>query len=150
MRPGLTMTITLAVALGLGCRGLDLDQKHVVTWMDSKNEPPAIDVSGVWESTASYWSGGWGSGTWTQHGAQVTGLLGPYTIEGRVSGNRVFAMILSNNRVYYTAIMELTRTGGISGMAVAKYLADAPEARTAERAPIVLVRPAAPAGATSP
>jgi len=151
MRLGTTAMLALALTfLGIGCRGMNFDQKDVINWMDSKTEAPTIDVSGIWESPSSLWSGGWGGGVWTQQGAQVVGNLGPYTIEGKVSGNRVFAMILSSNRVYYTAIMELTKTGGISGMAVSQYLADAPEARTAERSPIVLVHPAPPPNGTMP
>lgn len=99
-----------------------------------------MDVSGAWESTSPFMAGGWGNASLVQMGSKVSGTLGLYTVEGRVAGKQIFLMILSNGQVYYTAILEPTKDGGIAGMAVSKILADDPEAKLAERAPISLVR----------
>lgn len=138
--------IVLALALGAGCRAPGLDPTIATTWLDGKKDVPALDVSGAWESTANYLAGGWGSGVWIQKGAQVTGTLGPYTIEGRVSGKKLYLLILTDGRVHYTAVIEGTADGALLGTAVRKELADADtaEARLADKAPISLVRPARP------
>jgi hypothetical protein len=85
-------------------------------------------------------AGGWGNANWVQTGSRVIGTLGPYSVEGRVSGKQFFALILSGGRVHYTAILEMTKEGGIAGTAVSNKLADDPEAKFSERAPIILVR----------
>ncbi len=101
-----------------------------------------MDVSGMWESSNHYMAGGWGSGAWVQTGAKVIGNLGPYTLEGKVSGKKLYLLILSGGKVYYTAILDTTKEGGLAGAAVSSLLADDPEARFAEQSPVLLVRPA--------
>ena len=146
MHPGFTgkIVLGLGLALALGCRPPGLDPKLVTGWLDSKTEPVAMDVSGDWESVASYMAGGWGSGAWVQKGNQVTGSLGPYLLDGRVAGNKLYAMIQSGERIYYTAVLEFTGNGRLAGMAYPKDLADAEHPSLENRAPILLVRPAKP------
>lgn len=138
--------IVFALALGAGCRAPGLDPTVATTWLDTKTEAPQINVAGSWESKANLWAGGWGSGVWVQQGAKVSGSLGLYTIEGRVSGTKLYALFLSDGRVHYTAVLELTPEGALTGTAVRKQVADADtmETRMADKAGISLVRPAKP------
>ena len=138
MRPISTVIIMVLSLLIVSCSSLS--QRQVVTWMDSKSEPPEINVSGSWESVNSIFAGGWGYANLTQSGSQVIGTLGMYTVEGRVAGKKLFLMILSGSRVYYTAMMEPTKEDTLSGMAFSKALADTPESRYTDRAQILLVR----------
>ena len=135
--------IVLALALGAGCRAPGLDPTVATTWLDTKTEAPQINVAGSWESTANYLQGGWGSGVFAQNGAKVSGSLGPYTIDGRVSGKKLYALILTDGYVHYTAVIELTPEGALTGTAVRKQVADAdtPETRLADKSGISLVRP---------
>lgn len=143
MRLRSTTLLVLALAVGAGCRAPGVDPSVATSWLDSKKEAPALNVAGSWESTAAYMSGGWGSGVWVQDGARVSGSLGPFTIEGRVSGHKLYALILTAGVAQYTAIIEQTPEGGLTGTAVRKELADADtqEAKLADKAPISLVRP---------
>jgi len=135
----------LATATALGLLGLacapGLTKGQVVSWMDAKAGTPDLEVAGSWESPNSYLLGGWGSGTWIQKGSLVSGTLGPYNIEGRVVGKKVYLAIFNGERIYFTAILEPTKEGGLGGMAISKALADAEGARMTENAPIALVRP---------
>lgn len=123
------------------CTKPNLNQNIAIAWIDSKNSDPLFDITGSWQSTAHYMAGGWGNGSFFQKSGRINGTLGPYSIEGRISGKQIFMLILSGNRVDYTAILEPTTDGGIAGVAVSRMLADSPEARLAERMPIHLVRP---------
>ena len=130
--------IIVLAFLTVSCSGLT--QHEVITWMDTKTEPPGFNVSGSWQSVNGMLNGGWGNASLTQSEAQVSGTLGLYTVEGRVAGRKLYLMILSGNRVYYTATLEPGKGNTLTGMAYAKILPDDPEARYAERAPIQLVR----------
>jgi hypothetical protein len=138
--------IALGLALGLGCRRPpEFEQQAATTWLDSHTEPGTFDVSGEWESTAFYLAGGWGSGTWIQNDNQVKGNLGLYIINGRVSGQKLYMLISSGNRVYYTALLEPTKDGGLLvGMAYPNQLADAKDLRLTDQVPVSLRRPSKP------
>ena len=120
-----TAILIILSLLTMSCS--NLSQRQVTTWMDSKSEPPEINVSGSWQSVNSLFTGGWGNAVLTQNESQVNGTLGLYTVEGRVAGKKLFLMILSGNRVYYTAMIEPTKEGTLSGMAYSKILPDDPE-----------------------
>jgi len=139
-----TLSTGLALSVLLvGCAAPALDQRQVISWLDAKTEAPDLEVAGAWESVNGFMSGGWGNASLVQNGAKVTGTLGLYTVDGKIAGKKLYAMILSGNKVFYTVILEPTKDGALAGTAVAKVLADDPEARTAERAPIQLLRPKA-------
>jgi hypothetical protein len=90
-------------------------------------------------------AGGWGSGTWIQNDNQVKGNLGLYIINGRVSGQKLYMLISSGNRVYYTALLEPTKDGGLLvGMAYPNQLADAKDLRLTDQVPVSLRRPSKP------
>jgi len=131
---------TCLAASFIACTNPNLDQ--AVKWMDAQQkEAPVVDVSGAWESASGFMTGGWGYGQFSQSGAKVIGSIGMYTLEGRVSGKRVFATISSGKRVYYLAEMELDSKGTLAGVATRKAIPGSPDSMTAEKAPIILVRP---------
>ena len=137
----LSTGLALAAVL-MACAAPTVDQQRTISWLDSKTGASDLDVSGAWESANSFLTGGWGNATWVQTGQRVSGTLGiNYTIVGKVVGKQLYLIILSGGRVYYTAILEPTKDGGLSGMAIAKMVADDPEARTADHTAIELVRP---------
>jgi hypothetical protein len=115
-------------------------QAQALSWLDAKAGAADLDVAGAWESTASYFAGGWGSGTFSQTGNKVVGTLGPYSIEGRIAGKQFYVVFLSGAKVYYTAILALDKDGALNGTAIGKALADAPDAASEERAAVILVR----------
>lgn len=131
-------TILVLSLLMMSCS--TLSQQQVATWIDSKTEAPELNVAGSWQSVVSMFAGGWGNASLIQSGPQVNGTLGLYTVEGRVAGKKLYLMILSGNRVYYTAVIEQNKEGALSGMAYSKILPDDPQSRYADRAPIALVR----------
>jgi len=141
MRLSTLSTGLILCALLVSCAPPSIDPRQGFAWLDSKSGEAEMDLSGSWESVDPFVSGGWGNGSLLQKGTQVSGSLGLYSIEGKVIGKKVYVMILSGGRVYYTSILEPTPEGGLSGLAVARMLADDPEARFAEHAPIRLVRP---------
>ena len=144
MRSRSLIPVVLGLALALGCRAPGLDPQRVDTWLDSKTEPADMDVSGSWESVADYLAGGWGSGEWVQKDSRVTGTLGPYVLDGRVSGRKLYARIQSGSRIYYTAVLAFAEDGRLSGMAYGKDLADAEQPNPEDHAPVLLRRPGTP------
>jgi hypothetical protein len=135
------MVSTIALTLlGIACAAPSLTHEQATTWLDARAGASRLDVDGAWESTASFVAGGWGDANWIQKGSRVDGTLGLYQVQGRVNGQKLYLVILSNGRVYYTAILEPAKGGGLRGAAVAAALADAPEAAQKEHAPIALVR----------
>jgi hypothetical protein len=132
------LCLLAAFTLSVSCGGLG--RGEVVAWMDAKTEAPTANFAGSWESLNSYMNGGWGSGTWVQTGARVTGNLGLFGIDGKVAGKKLYIMILNGSKPAYTAILELKEDGKLEGLAFPKVLADSPEARTAQPAPVVLVK----------
>ncbi|WP_005036010.1 hypothetical protein [Holophaga foetida] len=130
----------LSLLLFTGCMAPQLDTKTALTWLDSADQAPAIDVGGHWESVRPFMAGGWGSGDWVQSGARVMGSLGLYNVEGRVSGRKLYLVLSSMRRVHYTAVLEPAADGSLQGLATGKALPDSPESRTAEHCPMALQR----------
>ena len=110
------------------------------SWAASQAEPASINIAGFWESKLSYFAGGWGYADITQTGSEFHGTLGSYTIEGKISGKKIYAIIMSRGSVYYTAILELDAQGDMVGMAFRKALPAATAAKSTEHAPFHLVR----------
>lgn len=78
-------------------------------WLGSFNQPAELKVTGTWASLE------WGEGSLKQTGRKVTGTLGNYAVNGVVSGSKVYLQFLSDNWVYYSAVLERTPAGVLSG-----------------------------------
>jgi len=136
---------TLALALGGFACTAGLTNDQVITWLDAKAGAPDLNVGGDWDSVKPFYAGGWGSGSWEQKGAKVTGALGLYSVEGRVVGKKLYLALFSNGKVYYTVVLEPTKTGGLTGLAASGLLADDESSRLQDRTPMELARAEAPA-----
>lgn len=134
-----TLALSL-VSLSLLACCQRLDTGYAREWVQAPTAPSTLDLAGTWESTKPYMAGGWGSADLTQTGTRFHGTLGPFTLEGKVAGTKVYTLFLSGGRVYYTAILELDAKGDLVGQAIANALPDSPEAARAEHAPVHLVR----------
>ena len=105
-------SLVLAGVVGtfyLGCGGRAITRTEGDAWLSRHDDRPAIDISGIWESEE------WGRGTFAQEGAEVSGSLGGYPIFGRVSGKRVYLLIMSGSQVRYTAHLIATGSSLLSG-----------------------------------
>jgi len=129
-----TAAVLLLVMMLSSCGGLTI--KDTDRWLENKNSPSTIDMTGEWDSGGS-WAGGWGTGRFIQDGRNFSGTLGSYYAEGTVSGDHVYMVIYSRKKVYYTAILKQT-DDSYMGKAVYETLADDREARHAQSYPIVL------------
>ena len=126
---------------GISCGG-GLGTGQVITWLDAKTAAPDLEVGGSWDSVKPFIAGGWGNGVWSQKDGKVTGSLGLYSLEGRVAGRKVYLALTIQGKIYFTAVLEATKDGGLTGMAVAKALADEP-GRLQDTVPMELMRPVA-------
>ncbi len=129
-----TAAVLLLVMMLASCGGLT--RKDTGRWLESKNSPSTIDMTGEWYSGGS-WAGGWGTGKFIQDGRNFSGTLGLYYAEGTVSGDHVYMVIYSGKTVYYTAILKQA-DDGFMGKAVYVTLADDKKAQYAQSYPIVL------------
>lgn len=142
MSPTARLALAGLMLLTVSC-AQPLSRVQAVTWLDAKTEAPDLQVAGPWESVLPFMSGGWGYANWIQTGAEVRGELGLYSVQGRVAGKTLYLVLSSGHRVAYTAILKPTATGGLSGVAVGRALADAVPPGPSDQAPLDLVRRAA-------
>ena len=136
------LTILGLSILGVSC-SKGLTKAEVTPWLEARSAAPDLDVAGAWDSVRPYLAGGWGPAVWVQSGAQVTGTLGPLDAQGRVAGRKLFLALSSRGQVTWTAVLEPTKDGGLTGFAVAKALAKDPTDATQEHTPLELMRPVA-------
>ncbi|MFP4039020.1 MAG: hypothetical protein ACLFS7_00640 [Desulfosudaceae bacterium] len=68
----------------------------------------SINIEGRWQDVKADPNNpfGWGKGLFEQEGNRVTGSLGDYKIEGKVSGDTAYLVFLSGGEVYYTTRLE--------------------------------------------
>jgi hypothetical protein len=78
-------------------------------WLDSKTDKPEINVSGIWISNE------WGEATFKQEGNKVTGMLGDYQVKGVVSGNSIYLLMYSKDKIDYTADLKSQGNETIEG-----------------------------------
>ncbi len=71
-------------------------------WLASKTDKPETDVSGTWYSPE------WGEATLKQEGKDITGTLGDYPVKGVASGNGLYLMMYSGDKVHYFAELRAT------------------------------------------
>jgi hypothetical protein len=69
-------------------------------WLDSKNDRPEIDISGVWASPE------WGAAIFKQEGKDISGVLGDYPVKGVVSGDRIYLLMHAADSVDYFAELK--------------------------------------------
>ena len=80
-------------------------------WLDTKTAQPEIDVSGIWNSPE------WGSeAKFKQKGNEVTGTLGGYPVRGVVSGNRLYLLMYSAEKIHYSADLKTSDQNTLTGV----------------------------------
>jgi hypothetical protein len=84
------------------------------TWLDSKKDNPAINVSGTWTSPE------WGSARLKQEDRNVSGALGDYPVKGVVSGDTLYLLMYSGSKVDYSAELKALDNNTLKG-SYAKY-----------------------------
>ena len=84
-------------------------------WLVSKTDKPEMDVSGIWASPE------WGTTTLKQEGNRVTGMLGDYPVKGVVSGNSLYLIMYSGDRVHYFAELKAADKNTFKGLYSDKY-----------------------------
>jgi hypothetical protein len=84
-------------------------------WLDSKNDRPEINISGVWTSPE------WGIAIFKQDGKNVTGMLGDYPVRGVVSGNSISLLMYHDDGVYYFAELKALDNNTFKGFYSLKY-----------------------------
>ena len=99
-------------------------------WLASKTDKPAMDVSGAWSSPE------WGVANLKQEAKNITGALGDYPVKGVVSGDDLYLLMYSGDKVHYFAELKATDKNTFEGLYSAKY-GTIDEARNAP----VLTRP---------
>ena len=109
---GIALVVTSALFL-LSCVGTTVTQGE--NWLASKTDKPEMNVSGTWLSPE------WGDATLTQEGKEITGMLGDYPVRGIASGNGLYLMMYSGDKVHYYAELKATDKSTFKGLYSAKY-----------------------------
>ena len=84
-------------------------------WLASKTAKPDMDVSGVWSSPE------WGSANFKQEGRNITGTLGDYPVKGVVSGNDLYLLMYSGDKIHYFAELKTVDKKTFKGLYSEKY-----------------------------
>jgi hypothetical protein len=70
-------------------------------WLDSKNDRPEINISGIWVSPE------WGVTILKQEKKDIVGAVGDYPVIGVVSGNSIYLlMFYEDDSVHYFAELK--------------------------------------------
>lgn len=99
-------------------------------WLASKTDKPEIDVSGAWSSPE------WGVANLKQEGKNITGTLGDYPVKGVASGNDLYLLMYSGDKIHYFAELKAADKNTFKGLYSTKY-SNIDEAKNAP----VLTRP---------
>jgi hypothetical protein len=84
-------------------------------WLASKTAKPDVDVSGAWSSPE------WDTATLKQEGKNVTGTVGDYPVKGVVSGNDLYLVMYSGDKVHYFAELKAADKNTFKGLYSEKY-----------------------------
>ena len=117
MRKIESLPIIICLTYLFACAFASLKQEEIPNWLSeiSANEPPAINVTGKWYDPNGNPVFGWGEGYLRQNQNNISGAIGNYIIEGRVSSKKVYLVFLSGGKVYYTARLEMFEDGVLNG-----------------------------------
>ena len=103
--------IVCVIILGLLLTSCGVPMARGLKWLDTKTAQPEIDVSGIWNSPE------WGSeAKFEQKGNEVTGTLGGYPVRGVVSGNRLYLLMYSGEKIHYSADLKTSDQNTLTGV----------------------------------
>jgi hypothetical protein len=109
----LGIVVIMSYALLLEACGVSMTKGE--NWLASKTEKPAIDVSGAWYSPE------WGASNFKQQGKDVTGMLGDYPVKGVVSGDDLYLLMYSGDKIHYFAELKASDKNAFKGLYSEKY-----------------------------
>ena len=109
----LGIVLIMSAALLLQSCGVPMTKGE--SWLASKTDKPEMNVSGTWLSPE------WGDATLNQEGKDITGMLGDYPVKGVASGNGLYLMMYSGDKVHYYAELKATDKSTFKGLYSAKY-----------------------------
>jgi hypothetical protein len=79
-------------------------------WLDSKNDRPEINISGIWASPE------WGAVILKQEKKDIVGVVGDYPVRGVVSGNSIYLLMLyKDDSVHYFAELKASDNNTFKG-----------------------------------
>jgi hypothetical protein len=107
-------------------------------WLASKTVKPDMDVSGTWYSEE------WGSANLKQEEKNITGMLGDYPVKGVASGNDLYLLMYSGDKIHYFAELKATDKNTFKGLYSEKYgIFDEAKNAPALKRPMSLIKAAA-------
>jgi hypothetical protein len=92
--------VILVITFGLFLISCGVAMTKGQNWLDSKKDNPEINISGAWTSSE------WGAASFKQENRNVEGVLGDYPVKGVVSGNSIYLLMYSGNKVDYSAELK--------------------------------------------
>lgn len=84
-------------------------------WLASKTEKTEMNVSGSWMSPE------WGDAKLVQQGQNITGTLGDYPVKGTVSGNDLYMLMYSGDKIHYFAELRAADKNTFKGLYSEKF-----------------------------
>jgi hypothetical protein len=109
----LGIVLIMGAALFLQSCGVPMTKGE--NWLASKTDKPEMNVSGTWSSPE------WGDATLKQEGKDITGMLGDYPVKGVASGNGLYLMMYSGDKVHYFAELKAADKSTFKGLYSEKY-----------------------------
>jgi len=107
--------IVLIVSSALFLQSCGVPMTKGEFWLASKTVKPEMNVSGTWSSPE------WGDAILKQEGRDITGTLGDYPVKGVASGNALYLMMYSGDKVHYFAELRAADKNTFKGLYSEKY-----------------------------
>lgn len=107
--------IVLIVSAALCLQACGVSMIKGENWLASKTDKTEMNVSGSWMSPE------WGDGKLIQQGKNVTGTLGDYPVKGVVSGNDLYLLMYSGDKIHYFAELKAADKNTFKGLYSEKY-----------------------------
>lgn len=92
----------LLLASLIGCMRAPLSIYPAKYWLNTKTGPAAVNINGQRNA------GEWGEAYFYQKDKMVSGLIGGYTVEGVVEGEKLYLVISANGTFQYHAILQMS------------------------------------------
>lgn len=108
----------------VSCAGVPMVEG--VKWLNSKQDKPEINISGTWQSLE------WGAAVFKQNEKEVNGTLGDYPAKGVVSGNSVYLLMYSGEKIDYFAELKAVDNNTLKGSYSKYHIVDEPQSKDRE------------------
>jgi hypothetical protein len=107
--------IVLIVSTAICLQACGVSMIKGENWLASKTAKPDVDVSGTWYSQE------WGSANLKQEGKNITGMFGDYPVKGVASGNDLYLLMYSGDKIHYFAELKAADKNTFQGLYSEKY-----------------------------